>query len=387
MAEKTIQEIYGMQKVGDVRLVDGIYFDNMDWPDPELLMGVELEIEDFRERTILEGWNLVEDGSLRNGGREAISAPTPAKQYEDMLTKFFNGNRITPRNYSDRCSTHVHVNVQDMTLSQLKVFCMVYCIFERLLFKFVGNYREENIYCVPWYQSGLSPQFIDRLAKNYDTAIRGWIKYSALNLLPVRAQGTVEFRHLHGTCDVPTIKQWMRFISRMVVYAKATTWKALTENILEMNTVSNYDMFMTDVFQADTPILMKDNYKESLSVGVVDAKLMLVKPKVLAKEKETAKHLTAAETEEILNAMRAQIPRARPARPARPAGDLEAFRAEQNRLLRAAIQPMPVNPPQAAPIGYHNWVAQTNAIAQIEREWAAAEQAVIPQRPNNQGEF
>jgi hypothetical protein len=170
------------------------------------------------------------------------------------------------------------MNVQDCTVAEVKSMALLYQIFERLLFNYVGNERGENIFCVPWYTSGMTPLFVNKLTNNFDGVARNWQKYSALNLLPMRDKGTIEFRHLHGTCDVQYIMRWIRLITSMRSYAKKMTYKALTNTLLAMNTVSNYDQFIADVFGADTPYLTVGDFKSAMSVGVIDAKLMVMKP-------------------------------------------------------------------------------------------------------------
>jgi len=278
MSERTIVSAYDMVPVQ--QLAGGHYKVDDTLPDPNLICGIELEMENFFVRETPIGWHLEEDGSLRNHGREAISMPTATRYFEDMLTTFFRINQVNEGNYSDRCSTHIHVNVQDMTWTSLRVLCLLYQLFERLLFNYVGNNREENIFCVPWYQSGLSPQFVEKMQKYPDGVMRNWVKYAALNLLPVRSQGTVEFRHLHGTCDVAFIMNWMRVLSRMFIYAKGNKAKEVKEVILNLNTISNYDQFLTDVFGAQAALLAVGDYRSALSRGVVDSKLMLTKPPV-----------------------------------------------------------------------------------------------------------
>lgn len=247
---------------------------------PELIVGLELEIENFGEYDEPPfGCNITEDGSLRNNGREVITLPTKVKYLQRVLENVFKKHEIHEDNYSDRCSTHVHVNVQDFTVDQLKNITLVYQVVERLLYKWVGEDREGNIYCVPWYQTNLNQNLVSKLTDSSARACANWVKYTALNLIPVREQGTLEFRHLYGTCDVAVIMKWVNIISSMVEYARRQEHAALAECILNMNTVSNYDVFLRDVFGANTELFTSlPDYKAVLGIGVVDTKLMLMKP-------------------------------------------------------------------------------------------------------------
>lgn len=280
-SEKNLGAIYGFD-VRELMLPEEVY-KGKESPAvaPDLIVGLELEIEGWASRAAaLQGWHYTEDGSLRNNGREAITVPTKTKYVRRLLEEFYRHHEVTEaNNYTERCSTHVHMNVQDYSYAELRTLCMVYQICERLLFGYVGHERDDNVFCVPWYESGNTSRLVDKLVKNATSTIGGWVKYSALNLLPVQEKGTVEFRHLHGTCNVDVIMGWVNLISRMHLFAKKVSPKDLTALVLAMNTVSNYDMFLGDVFGSDTHLLTQQpDYKEQLSVGVIDAKLMLLKP-------------------------------------------------------------------------------------------------------------
>lgn len=295
-----IRELWGMvpvQTLADKQYQEG----QLKVSHPNLLVGLELEIENLPIDSLpFAGVSVTEDGSLRNNGRELITNPMKVKYVERLLRNIFTGCGITQtRNYSDRCSVHVHVNVQDCTIEQLQTILLTYQTVERVLFGWVGEEREGNIYCVPLYQTTITPYFIEKLKKSAGGAIEeGWQKYTALNLLPATQQGTIEFRHLYGTCDVPTIINWINLISSVVEYGKQVSYKELSKNILGMNTVSNYDQFLEAVFGEHTFLLKKDKYRNMLSVGVVDSKLMLQVPKKEAKK--TAAALRDSALDELL---------------------------------------------------------------------------------------
>lgn len=313
---KTIGEI-NERTVSDLMLGDANYpKDGVDltFPDPNLILGLELEIENWKgldRAQILrdQRWALKTDGSLRGEARELITLPTKAKFLQRLLKDAYERYAVQEEDFSERCSVHVHMNVLDYTMDQLKVLCICYQMFERLLYTFVGRDRKDNIFCVPWYESGMSHSFLD----NTKSSMSEWEKYTALNLLPVQAQGTVEFRHLYGTCDVSVIMQWVRLIARLHLFARKTTIKGLSEIVLNMNTVSNYDQFLMDVFGEDAGVLRKDHYQATLSIGVVDAKLMFLSPATKKREvRRPAAPANAREVEDLFNEL------AIPANPANP---------------------------------------------------------------------
>lgn len=288
MKEKTVQAFWGMNDVSRYMLADGNYrTGSLPIVLPDHIVGIELEIEGLPEGLdFRHGFNVDSDGSLRNNGLEAISHPTKAKFLEWTLTNIFTRNKITEANYSDRTSTHFHINMQDKTIDQVRSVALTYQTVERSLFNFIGEDRENNIYCVPWYQAGFTSGMLDKLVKATDVNVRTWQKYTALNLLPLRDKGTLEFRHLRGTCDVKEIINWLNIVLSIVKYGVSHSYDDVSKIIMDMNTVSNYDQFMREVFGEHAELLTRySNCQRLLSQGVVDSKLMLMKEAQLPKKK------------------------------------------------------------------------------------------------------
>lgn len=258
-------------------------------PHPSLLFGVELEIENIPEWDnikILNGaMHHTEDGSLRNYGREFITTPMTFSNLDHVLRDFFDRNKFNESNYSDRCSIHVHTNVQDITLEQLASICMLYQVFERLLFRWIGHERDRNIFCVPWYDTAhMTFRVVNRL-KNGDHWVAGeWQKYTALNLVPVSSQGTIEWRHMNGHNDVNRIMQWCRFIQHIYRIATGLSFEQVQQMLVALNTTSQYNDVMNTVFQDDAKLLRTPGYEIDLEDGVLNMKFSILNP---TKEKKS----------------------------------------------------------------------------------------------------
>lgn len=251
---------------------------------PDVYVGLELEIEGFHGGRSYTGFNFTEDNSLRNHGIEAITMPTKTKFLETLLSGFYGHNKITEANYSERCSTHVHVNVLDFNLEQLACLTLVYQVFERMLFNFIGNDRGKNIFCVPWSQANINTNLVEVILNANWRGLRTWQKYTAMNLLPVQNRGTVEYRHLYGTCDVTLILNWVNLLASMHEYARGSNIEKLKAIVMDLNTSSAYDVFLQSVFGDFTHLLRTGEYKLLMEEGVIDAKLMLTKETGLLKE-------------------------------------------------------------------------------------------------------
>jgi hypothetical protein len=244
-------------------------------PDPALFYGLELEIERTQD---WQSWGITvtEDGSLRNNGREFITAPMPYSTLAYCLDKFFKLANVSKENYSDRCSIHVHTNCQDLEIEQVQSIIILYQVFERLLYEFVGNGRKDNIFCVPWHQTNLTYSILN----NPEDIMRfkRWQKYTGLNLLPLFTQGTIEWRHMHGHGNVPLILLWCRLIGAIYRYARIKTLNEIKEEICSLNTNSLYQNILFNVFEEHTIEFLKiPQFEQLLELGVLDIKFALMK--------------------------------------------------------------------------------------------------------------
>lgn len=247
--------------------------------DPSLVYGVELEIEGVPEwdEMLVSGIVAVDDNSLRNNGKEFITKPMTYSILAYTLGNFFKKNKLDVRNYSERTSVHVHANCQDMTQQQLSTLCLLYELFEPLLYRFIGHERHDNIFCVPWSESGITYSIIRQMVEKQDVmAARRWMKYSGLNLLPLYSQGTVEFRHMSGNADPEYILLWCNLIGSLFAYAKKSKLEDVRKEILELNTTSGYQGMLTRVFTTWSFAVMGPGFERSLEEGVLSVKYSLL---------------------------------------------------------------------------------------------------------------
>lgn len=242
----------------------------------EIIKGIELEIENWPgdwHDADATGFSFTEDGSLRNNGTEAVSHPNNTKGLIAVTKALWEKFGITSeKNFSDRTSIHVHANVTDFTGAQFKALTLLYQVFEELLFTFIGNDRDNNIFCVPWCEAGVTAQNHARIIESP----RGWNKYTALNLAPVATQGSVEFRHMHGHADIGYLSDWLHIIDDLLLSAKKTDYNTVIEQIQNINTTSQYTEFLFSIFPNTGGLLRTANFERKLSRGVIEAKLALV---------------------------------------------------------------------------------------------------------------
>lgn len=234
------------------------------------LIGIEFEIEGFKAGGInYTDFPLLEfksDGSLRDSGIEIVTLPVLG---EDIVLALLELKEVlklsaTTPYCSARCGLHVHVDMRDCTTEQLlKVLC-VYSITEALLLKYCGEHREDNPYCIPLTDCLSENTVYKHLfysKKDYfQNGLQGTKKYTALNILPLNALGTIEFRLHKGTLDTDEVLQWVNMLLNLVNYS-VTTEKDVQQ--------------ITDSVCADAVQLLKDVFKE---VGIPS--ISAIKPEV-----------------------------------------------------------------------------------------------------------
>lgn len=192
-------------------------------PAPETLassriyIGVEIELEGGSGRLcpeIATSWALVNDNSLRNNGFELIfDGPKAGQDILDAVNSLYtnwNANWVA----SQRCSTHVHLDMGDTHHGQVGwVYLMGVCL-EDYLFSLGGSeYRQDSVFCRnPKGNVGQMQQMIQNIRHGEYHNLEEYspqallsgsgmmsmgadLKYSSVNVNSIPRFGTIEFRH------------------------------------------------------------------------------------------------------------------------------------------------------------------------------------------------
>lgn len=189
-----------------------------------LRFGIEFEMEGKSFPTLEEVgastyWDRVNDNSLR-GGYEFVSKGSVAErnsiaaleELKDLMAA--RTTRLVP---SIRCSTHVHMNVQDLTVTQLSTLLTCYYILEPLLSRYNGVEREHNMFAL---QAQHAPSIIDDIIQRFQNRFSGEgnLKYNALNYMPLchGGYGTLEFRAGRGINASPLeLTDWLSMLTEL----------------------------------------------------------------------------------------------------------------------------------------------------------------------------
>lgn len=202
------------------------------------LFGIEIETEAtnpydttlfFSKYRGLTKWTATADGSLRNFGIEYVSTPldqtNAKKEVTDLLTclrEFAPG--VMP--WCPRAGVHVHMNVRDMTSSEIWTAACIYWTIEHYLTEWCGESRVCNNFCLRLKDAtrlvGSAISGIQSITRTSTPRVSEWRsfgpnthKYAGLNLATVNSLGTLEFRALDGTTDPVRINHWIDQVAKI----------------------------------------------------------------------------------------------------------------------------------------------------------------------------
>lgn len=242
------------------------------------VLGVEVEAENCQHNLHWSNgpnscapWTSTKDHSLRNNGTEFLAPPCnpPAarKMLIQLLTIFNKQSKAQIPEFSWRTSIHVHLNMREETVGQTISLMLLYALFEKSLFQFIGEERANNHFCAPVQETDYA-NLISRLLTDSDAGlppvIQNWHKYCALNIRPLNiddhgqgkgGKGTIEFRHLEGTYDINKIVNWLNLILCLQETSRSITLGELRERIFEIKALPDYVDIMHMTFGQYTPLV------------------------------------------------------------------------------------------------------------------------------------
>ncbi len=204
--------------------------------DSGIDLGLEVELEGLENYNSFPlnhpFWNVVEDGSLRNHGHEFILSYMSKTQYgdtytpvrgEDFIQALDEWNRWheqyssdhSPPKATERTSIHVHIDVRGMDVDEIAKFILLYATFEPTFFKVLNNNREEEVYCMPFFNNFMGKVRASRLVnfssskEEVQESLQSSQKYESMNIRSILQRGSVEFRIHHGTTNTEEMLTWV----------------------------------------------------------------------------------------------------------------------------------------------------------------------------------
>ncbi len=218
---------------------------------------------------LLDFWTTHPDGSLRNNGVEyvfRIPLDYKSKEYTKALDLFDKQVKQTKFLKSPYSSVHVHLNMNDKDMISILNFVTLYFLFEEILAEYCGNERNGNLFCLKasnaeqifkifrdmtisiWNGSGYS--FIRNLNNAY-------LKYSGLNIVPLRTQGSLEVRTHPGTVKREEIERWVGILYK--IYSKADKYLSPVEIVNRLLGARSKESFCIQHFEEFSEFLNLSN--------------------------------------------------------------------------------------------------------------------------------
>lgn len=193
---------------------------------PYCLVGLEFEFERVTQGLPMDApwttyWQGKRDHSLHDAGmefvfRRPIFGADVVAAVEGLCAYALRARYRV----SIRTGLHVHVDVRDLEMHQLVNLCALYALFERAIYRYIGDNRDENVFCLPWYKAHGTVLKINKIVTSDGPTLRNSAsrlqdeKYAGLNLDPLSRFGSVEFRHSLTTPDVARVLDWVNICLR-----------------------------------------------------------------------------------------------------------------------------------------------------------------------------
>ncbi len=228
-------------------------------------VGLEFELEGIENTYFYECpysqmiWNVENDGSLRNNGKEFIfAAPIEARYVPLMIDNLYNTLLKNEFETSFRTSIHCHVDCRDMDVLSVGALVILYTLYEDIFFTCLDVHRQDNIYCVPLTKAPLGWDFTAPASIS--------MKYAALNTECLKRFGTVEFRHLEATSDVDKIISFVKMFVELRDFAANHLVESLIELCEETNSKDKFLSLTSEIFQ-DTSYIFIENAWEMFNTN------------------------------------------------------------------------------------------------------------------------
>lgn len=200
------------------------------------------------------GWRAIGDGSVPGGVEYVSGNPVVrVKEHVEKLAKYIEEMGFEVKE-SVRTSTHVHMNVQDLTLSQLAQVVIMFAVCEPAILPMCGEHRSGNFFAVPLSVSDEPLMSLSNclVRGKPDQFVReGDNRYASLNVHSLSKFGTLEFRSFRGVKDPREILPWIEMLTRIRQEALNYESPQHLVEVLSMEGVTGFVSRVTGVQEVD----------------------------------------------------------------------------------------------------------------------------------------
>lgn len=181
-------------------------------------VGLEFEVEGKGMQLVnTRKWRTERDGSLRGEypsecAEFVLKRPIRVDAVEEAMDELRANLPAAEFNFSFRTSTHVHVNVQDLTVDEMLAFLYLVLLFEKPLMSLCGESRQGNRFCLSLSDAEGYLNILEKMFKNCNYTMArldgNAIRYAAINIHSLKKYGSIEFRGMRGNFDKNVMLPW-----------------------------------------------------------------------------------------------------------------------------------------------------------------------------------
>lgn len=188
--------------------------------------GIELVQEGYNHHT-RNHWKLVTDSSVSFEGLEIVSPPLKGREGLKQLEVVLEVLNKYEARVDKSCGIHVHHDINDFEIKDIKNLYASYIKFEKVFDQFVPRSRraQNNRFCgsLQTFEYTVAPETVNRVlgkVKQADSITDlDYVhssRYKKLNLKSYLKYGTIEFRQHAGSTDFEKIKNWILLTQHFV---------------------------------------------------------------------------------------------------------------------------------------------------------------------------
>lgn len=179
--------------------------------------GIDAVADHYGSAVNKNQWKVQYDGSI--SGWEIVSPPLT--DTEELKIVCFVLRRVIKARSSKKCGLHIHHDINDFNLEQIKNIYRLYSKYENTAIKSIQSpHRHNNQYCRPvttYVNRVLESNTIDEFKRSMPT------RYLNINNQAYVKYGTIEFRGAQGTVEIDRILAWLELTHKIVEIAAEKT--------------------------------------------------------------------------------------------------------------------------------------------------------------------
>lgn len=241
------------------------------------LIGMEIEVDNgsrngsdaVNEVNLPEGWERVSDGSVHNGYEFRTNPPRPYADTKERIIALCSelGSEITIHKAG---GVHVHVQVHDYELENLKALMRLYTIFQVAIDKLLPASRRNNSYCKKFNLQDLRDENFDTIVNLFDlnssmsTRERqhGQARYYVINPIFFRCtnrlERSVEFRQGSTSKRAVNNAGWAAFVTTLVYICSVPSFVEIVNNLfttsLDQEEPSSFDDLVAFIREVESEL-------------------------------------------------------------------------------------------------------------------------------------